>query len=329
MSQKENFIVSSGPHIKSGESLEKIMWTVVAALIPSGVWGVYVFGMRALWIILISVVTSVIFEALILRLRHKKITVQDGSAVITGLLLSYNFPVTVPYWIPAVGAFFAIVIAKQLFGGLGYNIFNPALIGRVFLMASWPTYMTTWVKPVPLELRVGISGVDMVTTATPLAIVKHKIAVDLPNYFQLFIGYRAGCIGEVCIVGLLLGAGFLLLRKCITWHIPLAFIFTNALLSFLFLGNGFLKGDALFYTMAGGVVLGAFFMATDMVTSPLSGKGMIIFGVGCGVLTFMIRKWGGYPEGVSYAILMMNAAAPIIDRFTKPKKFGAPKGGAL
>jgi electron transport complex protein RnfD len=215
------------------------------------------------------------------------------------------------------GSFFAIAVAKQAFGGLGHNIFNPALAGRAFLMISWPVYMTTWQMP--------RWNVDAVTGATPLALCKSGKAVAAKGiiYWDLFIGNRGGCIGEVCVAALLIGAAYLLVKGYISWHIPTAYIASVALLSWMFNGReGLFTGDVLFFVLAGGLILGAFFMATDYVTSPLGARGKIVFGLGCGVLTFLIRKFAGYPEGVSYAILIMNAIVPIIDRFMFPKWFG-------
>lgn len=306
-------IVSASPHIRSPEEIPKIMWSVFLALLPAGIWGVYAFGIRALYLIIASILSAISAEALLLKLRKKPIAITDGSAALTGLLLAYNVSPRLPIWCICIGAIFAIIIGKQVFGGLGRNIFNPALAGRVFLMASWPTYMVTFSNP--------RWQIDAVTTATPLSLVKQG-SVNLISYFDLFIGKRAGCIGEIFIIGLLLGALFLLYKGYISWHIPFTYIFTVGLLSWMFASNKLFSEDWLFYILSGGLILGAFFMATDMVTSPLTGKGKIIFGAGCGVLTFVIRKWGGYPEGVSYSILIMNAAVPLIDRFIKPKRYG-------
>jgi electron transport complex protein RnfD len=237
----------------------------------------------------------------------------DGSAVITGILLAYNLPSNVPLWLPIVGSVFAIAIGKQVFGGLGQNIFNPALVGRVFLMASWPKYMTTFVKPF---------SYDAVTSATPLAALKEGKILEHISYLDLFLGKRGGCIGEVCILALLIGAAILLYKGYISWHIPVTYIFTTALLTYIFGAKQLFHGDWLFHILSGGLILGAFFMATDYVATPLTAKGQIIFGAGCGLLTAIIRLWGGYPEGVSYAILMMNAATPFIDRYTKNRIYG-------
>jgi len=314
---KNPLIVSVGPHIHAKVSTKRIMWAVNLALIPAGAAGVFIFGIHSLYVIIASVLSAVITEWSILAVRKKEIAVFDGSAIITGLLLAYNVPPGAPLWIPVAGSFFAITIGKQVFGGLGHNIFNPALAGRAFLMVSWPAYMTTWQSP--------RWQVDAVTTATPLALIKHNQLNLLENitYMDLFLGNRPGCIGEVCIAALLVGALYLFWKRYISWHIPLTYIAVIAFLSWAFNGSGGLfTGDALLFVLAGGLVLGAFFMATDYVTSPLSDKGKVLFGISCGALTFIIRRFSGYPEGVSYAILIMNAFVPIIDKFTYPKWFG-------
>jgi len=327
---RNRFIVSVSPHLHKDESVSKIMWMVVLSLIPAGIAGVFIFGVSAFWVIILGVISALATEATLQRLTKRKITILDGSAVLTGLLLAYNLPPHVPFWLPIVGSCFAIAIGKQVFGGLGQNIFNPALVGRVFLMASWPKYMTTFLKPF-----------DAVTSATPLALLKEGKLIGNISYLDLFLGKRGGCIGEVCILALLLGALFLLIRGYISWHIPITYIFTVGLFTYIFGAKGLLtpleistaqsgiakfltglSGNWLFYILSGGLILGAFFMATDYVTSPLTRKGQIVFGIGCGLITAIIRLWGGYPEGVSYAILMMNAATPIIDRYTKNRIYG-------
>jgi electron transport complex protein RnfD len=309
---KNSLIVDVSPHLHNNESVSKIMWMVALSLIPAGAAGVYIFGLRALGVIILAVFSAVATEGLLQVVTKRKISILDGSAVITGLLLAYNLPPQVPFWLPIVGSFFAIAIGKQVFGGLGQNIFNPALVGRVFLMASWPKYMTTFTKPF-----------DAVTSATPLTLLKDGDLSGPISYIDLLLGKRGGCIGEVCILALLLGAAFLFLKRYISWHIPLTYIATVGIFTYIFGTKGFFSGDWLFHILSGGLILGAFFMATDYVTSPLTYKGQIIFGIGCGILTAVIRLWGGYPEGVSYAILMMNAAAPIIDRFTKNRIYGS------
>jgi electron transport complex protein RnfD len=306
--------VSPNPHIKSGQTTKRIMWTVILSLVPAGIAGIYIFGIFSLKIMAISIISCVVIEALFLRFKHKDPkAVLDGSAILTGLLLAYNLPPGLPFWMPLVGALVAIIIGKQIFGGLGQNIFNPALVGRAFLQISWPVYMTTWKNPRWWP--------DAVSTATPLA----KEGARGFSYIDLFIGNHPGSLGEVCIVALLIGALFLLVTKIITLHIPLSFIATVAILTWIFGKDGFFKGDFMFHVLSGGLMLGAFFMATDYVTSPLTKKGKVIFGVLCGILTVIIRLRGSYPEGVCYSILFMNAAVPIIDRFTKTKKYGLVK----
>ncbi len=312
-----NLEVSCSPHVEVNDHIIRRMWQTFFALIPAGIAGIFIFGLSSLYVICVSIITALITEWFFQRLQGKSPTILDGSAVITGLLLAYNLPPGVPLWVAAAGSFFSVAVAKQLFGGLGFNIFNPALAGRAFLMASWPKYMTTWFNP--------RWQIDAVTTATPLGIIKEKLTYALPNYWDLFIGNHAGCIGEVCVVALVFGGIYLIVKQYISWQIPLTFIATLGLFSWIFSNQGLFKGDFLFSILAGGVVLGAFFMATDYVTAPLAKKGKVIFGIGCGILTFVIRKWGGYPEGVSYSILMMNAATPLIDRFSRPKKYGFKK----
>ena len=310
---KSNLIVSGSPHIHKKASVSRIMWTVVISTIPAGIAGVIIFGLDALWIILAAVIAAVSSEWVFGILSKRKVTALDGSAVITGILLAYNLPSGVPLWLPVVGAIFSIAVGKAVFGGLGQNIFNPALVGRVFLMASWPKYMTTFPKPF---------SYDAVTSATPLAMLKEgKILEHIP-YLDLFFGNRGGCIGEVCILALLIGAAILLIKGYITWHIPVTYIFTTAILTYIFGASRLFHGDWLFHILSGGLILGAFFMATDYVATPLTPKGQVIFGVGCGLITAVIRLWGGYPEGVSYAILMMNAATPFIDRYTRNRIYG-------
>lgn len=312
--------VGVSPHIHSGESVSKVMWAVSLALLPSAAASILIFGFAALKIILISVFSCLATEMLIQKSTHKKITISDGSAVLTGILLAYNLSSGVPFWVPLVGGIFAIAICKHTFGGLGANIFNPALGARAFLMASWPKHMTNFISPF---------GADAVASATPLTIFKEGVANNLSqinlSYWDLFLGRRGGCLGEVCILALLLGALYLLWKGYIWPHTPFGFIFTLGILNWIFGRGGFLKGDFLFSVLSGGVILGAFFMATDYVTTPLTKTGQLIFGIGCGLITFVIRKFGGYPEGVSYSILMMNAATPLIDRFIRPRQYGKVK----
>jgi electron transport complex protein RnfD len=310
---KNRLIVCTSPHLHKEESVRKIMWTVIISLIPTGIAGVFIFGLSALGVIILGVISSLATEGILQVFSRRKITILDGSALLTGLLLAYNLPPRIPFWLPIVGSFFAIAIGKQIFGGLGQNIFNPALVGRVFLMASWPKYMTTFTA--------GLNY-DAITQATPLAMLKEEKLIAPISTLDLFLGKRAGCIGEVCILALLLGAALLFLKGYISWHIPFTYISTVGIFTWVFGPKGLFSGDWLFHILSGGLILGAFFMATDYVTSPLTKKGQIIFGLGCGLITSIIRLWGGYPEGVSYAILMMNAATPIIDRYTKNRIYG-------
>jgi len=306
--------VSPSPHIKSGQTTKKIMWTVVISLIPSGIAGVYIYGISSLNVIILSILSCIFTEALFLKFRNRDPkTVLDGSAILTGLLLAYNLPPQIPFWIPIAGGVVSVILGKQIFGGLGQNIFNPALVGRAFLQISWPVYMTTWKNPRWWP--------DAISSATPLA----KETAAHFTYMDLFLGNRAGSIGEVCVIALVIGALFLFAKKIISRHIPLSFIGTLGIITWIFGKEGFFKGDFIFNILAGGIILGAFFMATDYVTSPLTKKGKIIFGIGCGILTAVIRLRGSYPEGVCYSILFMNAAVPVIDRFTKTKKYGVVK----
>jgi len=308
-----NLIVSGSPHIHKQESIARIMWAVVISLIPAGIAGIIIFGLDALWVTLVAVTAAVLTELIFGIWTKKKITILDGSAVITGILLAFNLPSGVPLWLPVVGAVFSIAVGKQVFGGLGQNIFNPALVGRVFLMASWPKYMTTFTPPF---------SSDAIASATPLAMLKEGKFLEHISYLDLFLGKHGGCIGEVCILALLIGAVFLLIKGYISWHIPVTYIFTTAVLTYVFGAAQLFSGDWLFHILSGGLILGAFFMATDYVSSPLTKKGQLVFGIGCGLITAVIRLWGGYPEGVSYAILMMNAATPFIDRYTRNRIYG-------
>lgn len=317
-------VVSSSPHIHSGESIAKIMWSVVLALLPATAFALMLFGWQALWVLVVTVIASVIFEALFQRLRGEQVTVDDGSAVVTGLLLALNLPASTPWWICVTGAFIAIGIAKHIYGGLGFNPFNPALIARVALLISFPTQMTSWSPTLYLPP-------DTWTGATPLGLVKEHLLKDGTTglqftwdyFWQLMVGNVGGSLGETSVIALLVGAAFLLWRGYIYWHVPVSFIATV----FVFTGIAFLFNPSgvaspVFHVVSGGLILGAFFMATDMVTSPVTVRGMIIFGIGCGVITSVIRLWGGYPEGVSFAILIMNAAVPLLDRYSRPAVFG-------
>jgi electron transport complex protein RnfD len=325
-----SLFVSVSPHIKDGETTARIIWTVSAALVPAAVMGACFFGPRAVFAMVLCVASSVLCEYLFQKLLKKKITIKDGSAFLTGLLLAFNLPPAVPFYVPILGAIVAILLTKQLFGGLGFNIFNPALMGRVFLLITFPKLLTTWSAPVA-----ALIGIDAKTCATPLNILKMegigRVIESFGNastmYFQLLTGHRGGCIGETCIAALLLGAALLLFKKYITWHIPAAFLGTAAFIAWIFGGKGMLfSGDPLYHLLSGGLILGAFFMATDYVTSPSSRGGRLLFGAGCGFLTMLIRLKGGYPEGVMFSILIMNSFTPLIDRGFRPRLFGATKG---
>lgn len=317
--------LSSSPHIHSGETTDQVMRAVIYALLPACAVSVYFFGLPALIVLLLCTLGSIGAEALCQKMMRQPLAIKDGSAALTGVLLALNLPPTAPWWLALLGSVIAIAVAKQVYGGLGYNPFNPALVARVVLLISFPVQMTTWTSPAPLG-----SGIDAVTTATPLGewktavMLTGKMPEALPGGFgDYFLGHMAGSLGEVSALALLLGAAYLFWKKILTWHIPFVYLATVAALSGVFWAiNPAKYPDPLFHFLTGGLVLGAFYMATDMVTSPVTNRGMIVFGVGCGVLTVLIRLFGGYPEGVSFAILLMNAATPLIDRFTKPTKFG-------
>ncbi len=324
----EFLTVSPSPHIKAAETTATIMLDVIIALLPAFIWGVYHFGMRALIIALISVGCCVGFEALTQFVLQRKIMIADLSAAVTGLLLAMNLPVTVPLWMPVVGSFFAIVVVKQLFGGLGRNFVNPALCARVFLF-SWAGEMTLFpaLGQKINSLAVTLNAADITAGATPLSALKNGALPDV-NLFDMIIGNMGGCIGEVSSLFLAAGGIYLLVRRVITWHIPVAFLGTVALLTFLFPQHGGVALDFMLSELfAGGLFLGAIFMATDYATSPVTGTGRIIFGVGCGAITVLIRYFGGYPEGVSFAILVMNLLVWYIDKFTMPKRFGGASDG--
>ena len=321
--------ISSSPHVHSKTTTQTIMRDVLIALLPALIGSVYFFGFRALTVTLVSVAACVFFEWAWCKLRKINSKVYDLSAVVTGVLLAFVCPVTIPYWTIILGDLFAIIVVKMLFGGLGRNIVNPALAGRAF-MFSWPVLMSTWVKvgfenaaPVVGPV-VGLGAADVVTAATPLAAM-HQGQMCTETIGQLFLGNVGGCIGETSALALLLGFAYLLWREVITARIPLAYIGTVAVLTFLFpLGNDRIAWMAA-QVFGGGLMLGAIFMATDYVTSPVTAKGQIVYGIGCGVLTVMIRYFGGYNEGVSYAILCMNCCVVLLDRIGRPVKFGAPK----
>ena len=313
-----SIIVSGTPHVRSKESIQSIMRDVVIALIPASVMGIYYFGMRALMLIIVSIVSSVVFEWGYEKILKKPVTISDFSAILTGLLLALNLPATASWWVPVVGSFIAIVIAKQFYGGLGQNFINPALIGRAFLVAAYPTQTTG------AAFATGRMVTDAATYATPLAELKAGTAiVNADAIKNALIGNVGGTIGETCAIALIIGGIYLLVKHVISWRIPVVYIVVVFILTSLMRGNGFLGG--VYEIFCGGLMLGAIFMATDYVTSPISAKGQIIFAIGCGILTSLIRVYGGYPEGVSYSILIMNLAVPLIDRVTRPRIFGEVK----
>jgi electron transport complex protein RnfD len=315
--------ISSSPHVHAPLTTKVIMRDVLIALLPALIGSVYFFGFRALMVTLISVAACVLFEWCYDKLLKRVSHVHDMSAVVTGVLLAFVCPVTIPYWCIIIGDFFAIIVVKMLFGGIGKNIVNPALAGRAF-MFSWPVLMSNWVK-VGFENAAGIfSTADAVTAATPLAAM-HQGQLPQESVMDMFLGNVGGCIGETSALLLLIGFAYLLVRKVLTPRIPVAYLLTVAVLAFAFpMGNDRLTWMAS-QLFGGGLMLGALFMATDFVTSPVTKLGQVVFGIGCGVLTIVIRYFGGYNEGVSYAILVMNCCVVLLDRIGRPTKFGAPK----
>ena len=317
-----DLILSSAPHIRSKSNLTSIMYDVALALLPATAWSIYMFGLPGLTVLLVALVSGLAFEAISLAVLKKEnisTTVFDGSAIVTCILLALNLPPGSPIWMVITGSFVAIVISKHTFGGLGYNIFNPALVARVFLLISFPVQMTAWVKPT------GWGG-DAVTVATPLDLLKTEGLGAISDKFSIndyFLGYTGGSLGEISAAMLLIGALYLFIRKVLTWEIPIMTLATLfAFTGIFWLIDSEKYANPVFHVLSGGAILGAFFMATDMVTSPMTRKGMIIFGVLVGLITGLIRLFGGYPEGISFAIVIMNAFVPLIDKYTVVKKFG-------
>ena len=315
--------ISSSPHAHSPVTTQTIMRDVLIALVPALLGSIYFFGFRSLLVTLVSAAACVFFEWGFCKVRKLHCKTYDLSAVVTGVLLAFVCPVTIPYWTIILGDFFAIVLVKMLFGGLGKNIVNPALAGRAFLF-SWPVLMSNWVK-VGFDNAAGLlSTADAVTAATPMSAM-HQGALPEESILDMFLGNIGGCIGETSALLLIIGFVYLLYRKVITARIPLAYIGTVAILAFLFpQGNDRIAWMAA-QVFGGGLMLGAIFMATDYVTSPLTKLGQIVYGIGCGIITILIRYFGGYSEGVTYAILCMNACALLLDKIVRPVKFGAPK----
>ncbi len=321
-----NLVVSSSPHIKTTTTISSAMRDVLIALTPALIVSLYYFRWASLSVILVSVIAAVLSEYIFQKATNQEVTINDYSAAVTGLLLAFTLPPNLPLWMVAIGSAASIIVAKQIFGGLGNNIFNPALIGRAILVASWPAAMTTWISPI-----------DGVTTATPLGIIKEaatlktlgditgvgELLTQLPTLTDAFIGNIAGSLGETSAIALILGGLYLIYKGHVDWRIPGTYIGTVFVLTTIV---GFVTGQGMWYPvfhlLTGGLLLGAFFMATDWVTTPITKKGRIIFGLGCGLLTVLIRLKGGYPEGVCYSILLMNCVTPLIDRYTKAKVFG-------
>ncbi|WP_035288895.1 RnfABCDGE type electron transport complex subunit D [Clostridium sp. KNHs214] len=301
--------LSSSPHIRSNETVKGIMRDVIIALIPAALAGIYFFKFRAALVMITAIVSAVFSEWLWQKLTKRQITINDLSAVVTGILISFNVPVSIPLWMVAIGSAFAIIVVKQFFGGIGENIVNPALAGRAFLLSSWPSAMTNWT-------------IDGATSATPLAILKGAEG-SLPSLMNVFVGHVGGCIGETSALALLIGFAYLLYRRVISYHIPVFYVGTVFILTTVIGRNGFMTGNGLYEIFAGGLMLGAIFMATDYTTCPMTKKGQVVFAIGCGVLTSVIRIFSGaYPEGVSYSILIMNLFVPLIDKYVIPTKFG-------
>lgn len=311
---EDRLLITPAPHITSSKTIQGIMLDVVVSLVPASIAAVVIFGGRSLLIILVSVFSAVAAEAIYQKLFKKPLTINDMSATVTGLLLALTLPPNVPIWIPIIGSVFAIVIAKQIFGGLGTNFVNPALAGRAFVLAAWPLHMThDWVTPM---------GYDALTGATPLAGFNGTGKTVL-TLRELLLGLRAGSLGETCIIALLVGGIYLIARDVIDWRIPVGYLGTLALGTWIFGNpNGFFMGDWISGLFLGGAVLGSFFMATDYVTSPVTRRGRLCMGIGAGVVTLLIRLWGSYPEGVTYAILFMNLVTPLIDKYIVPKYYG-------
>ena len=319
--------VSSTPHIRANNSIQDVMLDVIIALMPVAFAAVVLFGQRAFAVMLVSVISCVGFEWLYQKLAHKKSTIGDMSAIVTGLLFAFCLPVNVPYYIVVIGAFVAIIITKQFFGGIGQNFMNPALVGRVFVLASFPVALTKfpWTK-----VHIFTKEADIITGATPLSA---EWTYSVPSIKTQFLGvYETGaalpgCLGETCALAILIGLAYLLIRKVISIRIPLAFVGSVFVMTLLFGGNAVASvQNPIAAVLSGGILLGAVFMATDYVTSPTTAFGQVIFGIGCGVITCIIRFWGGYPEGVSFAILLMNILTPLIDKWTVPKAFGFVNG---
>ncbi|MGI5839172.1 MAG: RnfABCDGE type electron transport complex subunit D [bacterium] len=305
--------VSAAPHIRAADTTARIMLDVVIALLPAAVAAAVLFGPQAIFLIVLTVAAAVVTEAAVQKLQGRPVTVSDWSAVVTGMLLAYNLPPRAPWWLALAGAVIAIAIVKHAFGGLGHNFMNPALAARAIMLTAWPASMTAWLEP----------GTDAVSAATPLTVLKAGAAgAELPSLAEVFIGNIGGSIGEVSSLALLIGAAYLLWRRIISWRIPLSFIGTVGVMTWIFSGPELFQGYWLYHILLGGVILGAFYMATDYSSSPITPLGQLIMGAGCGFITVLIRIYGAYSEGTSFAILIMNTATPVIDKYTMPRIYG-------
>jgi len=345
--QGKNILLSASPHIRSGESTRRIMWTVSATLMPAAIWAVYFFGIGSALVLAVSIISAVFTEAAVEKIFKAPLTVGDGSAFLTGVLVAFVLPPNCPLYVAAVASFTGIAVAKMAFGGLGSNIWNPALIGRAFVQFAYPQYVSLSEWPIGKSAAsaagamkasaIGISGsgqaVHAVTQASPLSDTALGTTLsDSPmyGYFDLVTGTIPGSLGEVFKIWLIIGGIYLICRRYVNWRVPFFYILTVAVLVYVFPGKkissqGFFSGDVIYHIFSGGLILGAFYMATDMVTTPITNKGLIVFGIGCGVLTAVIRLYGGFPEGVCYSILLMNTATPLIDKIIQPKVFGGGK----
>lgn len=325
-----NFVISPSPHVHGNDSIEKNMYGVLIALIPALIFSIIFFGFGAIIVTSVSIASCLLFEYLIAKFLLKSPnSIWDGSAIITGALLAFNLPANIPIWIIIIGAFVAIGIGKMSFGGLGTNIFNPALIGRVYLLISFPVQMTTW----PIPKGFATSYIDAETGATPLAMMKAAVkggssftealsSIGIDGYLNIFVGNIGGSMGELSAIAIIIGLCYMLIKKIITWHIPITIFLTVAIFTgILHIVNHAIYADPLYHLGTGGIMLGAVFMATDYTTSPMSNKGSVIYAVGIGIITVLIRLFGAYPEGISFAILIMNAFTPLINRYCKPKRF--------
>ncbi|RMF87648.1 MAG: RnfABCDGE type electron transport complex subunit D [Nitrospirae bacterium] len=319
---------ASSPHVVSPETIPRIMFSVCLALTPAILVGIYAFGLQAVKVLVLTAASCLATEAGLQRLMGRKITIDDGSALVTGLLLAMTLPPSAPWWICVIGGALAIGVGKQLFGGLAHNPFNPALVSRVILLISWPVELTTWMKP---GQGFANLGVDVVTAASPLGQMKEELiqkgTIHAVSQFNLWDGllgiHQLGSLGETSVIALLLGGVYLLYRGYITWHIPVGYVATVAVLAAIFWAIDPSRfAPPLYHVVTGGLILGAVYMATDMVTCPVTNQGMLIFGIGCGILTYFIRTFGAYPEGVSFAIVIMNGTVPLIERWVRPRTYG-------